>query len=193
MAFLLAFIASVLAGAPVPAIAYTLPLPGPVVRFFEPPPEPWLPGHRGVDLAGRPGDGVRAAAAGTVAFAGTVAGLGVVSIDHPDGIRTTYEPVTPLVRRGDRVDAGQVIGFLTAGGHAAGLHWGARRGGIYLDPLSLIRQKIRLKPLSPAVLSPAALSPAAGAALPRADPRPRSGRRSAPTPAAEPCHATGSG
>ena len=45
-----------------------------VVRRFSPPPHPWLPGHRGVDLAGRPGAVVRAAGAGTVVFAGTVAG-----------------------------------------------------------------------------------------------------------------------
>ena len=53
-----------------------------IVRGFDPPPQRWLPGHRGVDLAGRPDQVVRAAGAGVVAFAGMVAGRGVVSIDH---------------------------------------------------------------------------------------------------------------
>src|SRR5215470_6669685 len=84
---------------PAPAPAFRWPLDGTptVTRPFQPPPEPWLPGHRGVDLAATPGAVVRAAGAGTVAFAGQVAGVGVVSIDHPGGLRTTYEPVRPLV------------------------------------------------------------------------------------------------
>ena len=41
-----------------------------VVRGFEPPPHPFAAGHRGVDLAGRPGQAVRAALPGTVGFAG---------------------------------------------------------------------------------------------------------------------------
>src|SRR5438128_12119850 len=51
-----------------------------VVRGFEPPPRPWSAGHRGVDLAAGQGSPVRAAAAGRVVFAGTVAGQGVVSV-----------------------------------------------------------------------------------------------------------------
>ena len=51
-----------------------------MVRPFDPPPQPWLAGHRGVDLAGEPGAAVVSAAAGTVIFAGVVAGRGVVSV-----------------------------------------------------------------------------------------------------------------
>jgi murein DD-endopeptidase MepM/ murein hydrolase activator NlpD len=138
-----------------PAEGYRWPLPGtPVVtRPFDPPPRPWLPGHRGVDLAGTPGAVVLAAGAGVVAFAGTVAGVGVVSIDHPGGLRTTYEPVTPLVPEGARVRAGQPVGVLLPG-HAgcpvsACLHWGLRRGGEYLDPLLLLRAaRMRLYPVN---------------------------------------------
>ena len=120
------------------------PLSGDVVvtRPFDPPPRRWLPGHRGVDLAGSPEAVVRAAGAGVVRFAGPVAGRGVVSVDHPGGLRTTYEPVTPAVAVGDRVEAGDPIGTLAAG-HAgcpvaACLHWGLRQGSLYLDPLSLL-------------------------------------------------------
>src|SRR3954451_12807165 len=88
-----------------PVASYHLPLDGPpaVVRRFEPPPRPWLPGHRGVDLGGRPAEVVHAAGSGTVAFAGTVAGRGVVSVDHAGGLRTTYEPVHPLVAAGQGI------------------------------------------------------------------------------------------
>src|SRR5689334_22617302 len=68
-----------------------------VTRPFLPPRRPRLPGRRGVDLGGSPGVLVLAAGTGVVAFAGSVAGVGVVSIDHPGGLRITYEPVTPLV------------------------------------------------------------------------------------------------
>src|SRR5207302_1477269 len=60
------------APAPPAAPRYRWPLAGsPVVtRAFLAPPQPWLPGHRGVDLAGTPGEQVLAAGPGVVAFAG---------------------------------------------------------------------------------------------------------------------------
>ncbi len=123
-----------------------------VVRGFTPPPEPWLPGHRGVDLAGTPGQTVRSAGPGTVYFAGVIAGQGVVSVLHAGGLRTTYQPVQPLVRTGDAVRAGDPIGRLLAGHPGCPvdtcLHWGLRRGETYLDPLSLLgRLRVRLLPL----------------------------------------------
>ncbi|HEX6075072.1 MAG TPA: M23 family metallopeptidase [Micromonosporaceae bacterium] len=140
---------------------YGWPLAGTplVTRPFDPPPERWRSGHRGVDLAGRPGLTVRAAGAGVVHFAGWLAGRGVVSIQHTDGLRTTYEPVEPLVAVGDRVRAGDVIGRLTAGHPGctglACLHWGLRQGIDYLDPLSLLGLgRVRLLPMSPHAAHP---------------------------------------
>ncbi len=118
---------------------------------FDPPPLPWLPGHRGVDLASSAGHAVVAAGSGTVVFAGNLAGRGVVSIEHSGGLRTTYEPVDPVVSRGEAVAAGQVIGHLAAG-HAscptaACLHLGLKRGPAYLDPLLLFGfGQVRLLP-----------------------------------------------
>ena len=134
---------------------YRWPLTGtpPVVRAFEPPPRPWLPGHRGVDLGAAPGEVVCAAGGGIVYFAGTVAGRGVVSVLHDNGLRTTYEPVTPLVRAGAQVSPGHPIGLLSAG-HAgcratACLHWGLRDDTSYLDPLALLGlARLRLLPLN---------------------------------------------
>ncbi|MGK8523404.1 M23 family metallopeptidase [Nocardia asteroides] len=128
-----------------------------VLRRFDKPPQNWLPGHRGVDLAGAEGQAVLAAGEGIVVFAGTVAGKPVVSLDHPGGLRTTYEPVRADVPVGGRVGRGTRIGTLEAGhpGCAAPcLHWGARAEGgsrrtrEYLDPLGLLRlTPLRLKPV----------------------------------------------
>ncbi|WP_250576534.1 M23 family metallopeptidase, partial [Mycobacterium tuberculosis] len=65
----------------------------------------WNPGHRGVDLAGRPGQPVYAAGSATVVFAGLLAGRPVVSLAHPGGLRTSYEPVVAQVRVGQPVSA----------------------------------------------------------------------------------------
>ncbi|WP_460865692.1 peptidoglycan DD-metalloendopeptidase family protein [Rhodococcus aerolatus] len=144
------------AAPPAPATAprggYGWPLAGrpAVVRPFDPPDTVYGAGHRGVDLAGATGQEVLAAGAGTVAFAGVVAGRGVVSVVHPDGLRTTYEPVAATVVAGAVVARGQVLGTLAAGHPgctvAACLHWGVRRGAAdYLDPLRLVgRWSVRL-------------------------------------------------
>ena len=142
------------AAAAAPAGEFGWPLtPRPtVVRAFDNPEHDWLPGHRGVDLAGSPGLPVIAAGDGIVSFAGIVAGKPVLSIDHPGGLRTTYEPVTASVPVGRRLTRGTPIGTLEPGhpgcAVSACLHWGVRRGREYLDPLGLPgRVPIRLKPL----------------------------------------------
>jgi len=91
---------------------------------------------------------VYAAGAGTVVFAGELAGRTLVSIAHPGGLRTSYEPVRPSVRVGQLIDAGAVIGELDAGHDgcavAACLHWGAMWGAAsradYVDPFGPARQ-----------------------------------------------------
>jgi murein DD-endopeptidase MepM/ murein hydrolase activator NlpD len=113
-----------------------------VVRGFQPPPQRWLAGHRGVDLAAVPGDTVVAAGAGIVTFAGPLAGRGVVTVTH-GVLRTTYEPVTATVEVGDAVSAGDPIGVIAAGashcgGYPSCLHWGLLQGDVYLDPLLLL-------------------------------------------------------
>ena len=122
-----------------------------VVAGFDPPQQDWYAGHRGVDLLGTPGSPVRSALAGTVSFAGTIAGRGVLVVDH-GRLRTTYEPVRADVRVGDRVGAGAVLGTLQAArGHCpprACLHWGLVEGETYLDPLGLLGQgPVRLLPV----------------------------------------------
>ncbi|MFG3386363.1 murein hydrolase activator EnvC family protein [Streptomyces rochei] len=144
----------------VPAVARGWPVGDrpTVLRGWEPPATPYGRGHRGVDLAAPAGAPVRAVAAGTVSFAGRVAGRGVVSVelagtgDPP--LRTTYEPVAVSVEKGEEVAAGGVLGTVEpSGSHCAGcLHWGLLRGDVYLDPLSLLPPW--LLDAGPAVLLP---------------------------------------
>ncbi|QNI06351.1 M23 family metallopeptidase [Mycobacterium kubicae] len=130
--------------------------PPTVVRAFDAPSPDWHPGHRGVDLAGTPGQPVFAAGAATVIFAGSLAGRPVVSLAHPGGLHTSYEPVRAAVRAGQVVTAQTVLGELVAGHPGcpapACLHWGAMWGPAsradYVDPLGLLASTaIRLKPL----------------------------------------------
>jgi hypothetical protein len=128
------------------------------MRPWEPPREPWAPGHRGVDLATAAGAPVRAAAPGRVTFAGPVAGRGVVTVELSGTgtplLRTTFEPVRPSVRKGTRVAAGEVVGRVQAGPFhcpRACLHWGLLRGERYLDPLSLLPAEM-LRSRSPRLL-----------------------------------------
>ncbi|MDD7941131.1 M23 family metallopeptidase [Actinomycetospora lutea] len=136
--------------------------PGTVTRLFDPPPHYYGRGHRGADVAGRPGLAVMAAGDGVVVFAGRVAGRGVVSVEHAAGLRTTYEPVAVAVTPGVHVRRGDTLGALEPGHRgcpvAACLHWGLRRpsadpaaGALeYLDPLLLLGLgRVRLLPTDP--------------------------------------------
>ncbi len=153
----LGLVSAVPAGADDVRLNWPLRPPPAVAREFDAPSPDWHPGHRGVDLPGSPGQPVYAAGAATVVFAGLLAGRPVVSLAHPGGLRTSYEPVRAVVRAGQAVAAGTVIGELVAG-HAgcraaACLHWGAMwgpaSGADYVDPLGLLKSTpIRLKPLN---------------------------------------------
>lgn len=127
---------------PIGPVVYSLPVPGDPVRSFDAPIGTFGPGHRGVDLTVAPGQEVTAAGDGIVGFAGAVAGHGWVSIDHGDGIRTTYGSVRNLaVRAGEKVSRGDAIGHAAGTTHGLDLptlHWGARRGQRYLDPMTLV-------------------------------------------------------
>jgi murein DD-endopeptidase MepM/ murein hydrolase activator NlpD len=126
-----------------------------VVNGFDPPDVTWAAGHRGVDLLGALGQRVRSALPGRVSFVGTIAGVGVVVVDH-GAVRTTYQPVDASEVRGAQVDAGDVLGTLEwYGTHclpAACLHWGLLKGDRYLDPLTILGgpRPVRLLPLEAA-------------------------------------------
>ncbi|MGI9017680.1 MAG: murein hydrolase activator EnvC family protein [Euzebya sp.] len=129
--------------APPPPNGAVRPVAGPVIRPFDLPTGPYGPGHRGVDLAASGGEPVRAALAGSVLFAGMVAQVGWVTVDHGGGLRTTYGYLVDRVAAGTDVTAGEVIGHL----HEDRVHldWGATLDGDYFDPISLlVRWPMRL-------------------------------------------------
>ncbi|MBN9176233.1 MAG: M23 family metallopeptidase [Microbacterium sp.] len=107
---------------------------------FVAPAHEYGPGHRGIDLIAPVDTPVRSPAAGVIAFAGSVAGRGVVTIDHGAGLVTTLEPVTAQVAIGNAVAAGEAVGIADAGGHAAQgtIHFGVRRDGRYINPMLLL-------------------------------------------------------
>jgi murein DD-endopeptidase MepM/ murein hydrolase activator NlpD len=106
------------------------PVPGPIVDHFREPSSPYGPGNRGLDYAPGPGTLVRAAVAGSVEFAGAVAGEQWVTITHDDGYRTSYGPLASIaVSLHESLVSGDVVG---RSGEA--LHFGLRLGATYLDP-----------------------------------------------------------
>lgn len=134
-----------------------------VIHPFEKPAQRWSAGHRGVDLRVPENDRrVYAPAAGKVVFSGTVVNRKVLVIAHPDGRRSTFEPMDEALPVGTTVAAGEVIGTvaITAGGTSerpyrrcttACLYWGVRQGGTrgdgsgkaaeYINPMSLLGSK----------------------------------------------------
>jgi murein DD-endopeptidase MepM/ murein hydrolase activator NlpD len=142
---------------------WTWPVVGPVIRSFDAPDSPYGSGHRGIDIAGPVDSSVRSPAAGTVAFAGSIAGDVFVTIDHGGGLRSTYSWLaSSSVEEGDAVFAGDAIARSGAGhpgSTIAHVHFGAKRDGIYVDPLSLLAPAsvvhlIHLVPLGRSSMSP---------------------------------------
>ena len=136
-----------------------------VVHPFEKPAQRWNAGHRGVDLRVPENDRrVYAPAPGKVVFSGTVVNRKVLVLAHPDGRRSTFEPMDEALPVGTTVAAGEVIGTVAAPDSVGGtgerpyrrcstvcLYWGVRQGGArgdgsgkdaeYINPMSLLGSK----------------------------------------------------
>jgi murein DD-endopeptidase MepM/ murein hydrolase activator NlpD len=107
------------------------PVVADIVDHFRPPSCKWCAGNRGLEYNAAAGADVGAAAAGVVTFAGPVAGVIFVVVDHGGGFRTTYGRLAaPVVGVGDALAAGDIVG--QAG--STGLYFGLRRVDEYLDP-----------------------------------------------------------
>lgn len=140
-----------------PEGSWAWPVTGPVIRGFDPPETPYGPGHRGIDIAVVIGTVIVAPEAGTVSFAGPVGGQLFLTLDHGSELESTYSWLSStLVRRGDVVARGQPIattGLGHPGSSLPHLHLGAKRSGVYVDPLELlsplgVADLIRLAPLA---------------------------------------------
>lgn len=124
--------------------AWPVASPHPIARAYLAPATPYAAGHRGIDIRAAAGSLVTSPADGVVRFAGWVVDRPVLSIDHGDGVVSSFEPVESELVAGERVRRGQVIGTLLAG-HCATpcLHLGARLDGAYLSPLVFLGSRPR--------------------------------------------------
>jgi murein DD-endopeptidase MepM/ murein hydrolase activator NlpD len=104
-----------------------------------------------VDLrAASDGGPVTSPESGTVSFVGIVVDRPVITIDHGNGLRSSFEPVRSPLKKGASVAKGARIGTLLTGhcGPSPCVHWGVRRGEEYVNPLAFILD------LRPSVLLP---------------------------------------
>ncbi|GGD76987.1 peptidase [Microbacterium murale] len=124
---------------PTPDPPWTWPVDGArtVTTPFRAPAHDYGPGHRGIDMSAPVGTVVRAPADGVVAFRGVVVDRPLLTIDHGDGLVTTFEPLESTLSPGAVVAAGQEIGTVALGGHtpAAELHLGVRYDDVYINPM----------------------------------------------------------
>ena len=99
--------------------------------------------HRGVDYAAPRGTAVRATGNGRVSFTGRKGGYGkTVLITHGNAHTTLYAHLSRYakgVRKGTRVQQGQVIGYVGSTGVSTGphLHYEFRVNGVHRDPLTV--------------------------------------------------------
>lgn len=115
------------------------PTSGAIVGEFRPPERSYGSGHRGVDFAAAPGAPVYAMHTGIVLFAGSIAGIPIISVFAVTGdLRSTYQPIHPMVKTGDHVEQGQLLGHVAAKriDHCLDicLHVGVRTDTQYFNP-----------------------------------------------------------
>ena len=95
--------------------------------------------HNGVDYSAPPGAPVVSVASGVVTFAGWTRGGGrTVKVRHTSGYESEYLHLSAMtVRRGARVNQGELVGRVGATGLVTGphLHYGLRRNGAYVNPV----------------------------------------------------------
>lgn len=113
------------------------PAEGRVLHGFAP-----TMGQKGIDIAGRAGDNIRASAGGIVAYAGTgLPGYGnLIIIKHDNQWLTAYgHNQKNLVREGQKIKAGQIIAEMgTIERHIYGVHFEMRQLGRPVNPLNYL-------------------------------------------------------
>ena len=107
-----------------------------ILRPFIAPATTYSAGHRGIDIVAPVGSIVVSPAPGIVYFSGVVVDRSVVSIQHPDGVISSFEPVLGGLSEGAVVARGSPIGVVQAG-HCttACAHVGVRIHGEYVSPM----------------------------------------------------------
>ncbi len=98
--------------------------------------------HRGIDFSAPPGTKVRSTAEGVVTFAGTRGGYGkVIILQHGKRYSTLYAHLSGFaaaIRVGQRVQQGELIGFVGQTGWATGphLHYEFHVNGQHVNPIA---------------------------------------------------------
>ncbi|MDB5652590.1 MAG: putative metalloendopeptidase [Tardiphaga sp.] len=104
--------------------------------------------HTGLDFRAATGDPIRATANGRVTSAAYSGGYGkMVELDHGNGLATRYGHMSEiLVKVGDSIKIGQVIGLVGSTGRSTGshLHYETRIDGEAVDPQKFLRAGARL-------------------------------------------------
>jgi len=102
--------------------------------------------HKGLDIAAPRGAPVYATIDGAVQFAGWSGGYGnFIKIGHGGGVQTGYGHLSRIaVAPGQRVERGQVIGYVGSTGLSTGphLHWEVWRGGTAVNPASISYDRV---------------------------------------------------
>ena len=117
--------------------------------------------HAGIDLRGKRGQEVRATADGLVTRASRFGSYGLyVEIDHNNGYTTGFAHLKKyLVKKGDTVHRGQVIGLLGNSGRSTGphLHYEIKQQGKPVNPYKYMSTLALAKPIIPVELGPRAV------------------------------------
>jgi murein DD-endopeptidase MepM/ murein hydrolase activator NlpD len=101
----------------------------------------WGRMHEGIDISAPTGTAVRAAASGTVIYAGSMGGYGtIIVIDHGNGLATAYAHLSSIWIGGGSVSQGQGIGAVGCTGSCTGshLHFEVRVNGSAVDPMGYL-------------------------------------------------------
>lgn len=108
--------------------------------------------HNGIDYGASTGTPVYASGQGTVISAGNSGPCGnMVEIEHPGGLHTAYCHLSRFaagLHSGQHVEARQLVGYVGQTGRVTGphLHFAVKRGTMFLDPLSLKMDGVRVLP-----------------------------------------------
>ncbi|MFM1825932.1 MAG: hypothetical protein RLZZ37_567 [Actinomycetota bacterium] len=121
------------------------PIPGAAnVRDFYISENIYASGHRGIDFLASENTEVLAAEDGIISHSGFIHNRWTISVTH-NSFRTTYEPVKPIIKLGQKVKRGEVIGYLQIeGSHCypkACLHFGLKEGSTYFKPNFILIKK----------------------------------------------------
>ncbi len=120
--------------------------PTQLVNEYRQPNSDYAAGHRGVDYLVSLNQPILAPADGEIRFVGLVVDRWLLTISHPNGQISEFEPACTDLSQGDRVTRGQPIAWVCEAlpnyrqhcDQMRCLHFSLRQSGLYLSPLALI-------------------------------------------------------